>query len=211
MDTKKAEGQQIRSFQYAVARLKARPELARVLIHKPGPLYDYPERADALAEVYRRGLAEVGRCCRASERGQVDRRHGCQTRRFSLPSRPLSNHAEILAECERTQTFTLAVTTTPRAWPRNNELASKTKYVRAALACIHSSSPNARMKFPSGKIICRNPDMSEKLASTPGRAFTDRSIYKSGFSNRCYAVAPRRATKSSRSIVSARSRRSSIC
>jgi TatD DNase family protein len=43
------------------------------------------------------------------------------------------NHAEILAECERTRTFTLAVTTTPRAWPRNNELASKTKYVRAAL------------------------------------------------------------------------------
>jgi TatD DNase family protein len=43
------------------------------------------------------------------------------------------NHEEILAECERTRTFTLAVTTTPRAWPRNNELASKTKYVRAAL------------------------------------------------------------------------------
>jgi len=29
--------------------------------------------------------------------------------------------------------FTLAVTTTPRAWPRNHELASATKYVRAAL------------------------------------------------------------------------------
>jgi TatD DNase family protein len=43
------------------------------------------------------------------------------------------NHAEIVAECERAHTFTLAVTTTPRAWPRNNELAAKTKYVRAAL------------------------------------------------------------------------------
>jgi hypothetical protein len=60
MDTTRAQGQQIRSFQYAVARLNAQPELARVLIHKPGPLYDHPERAGALAEVYRRGLAEVG-------------------------------------------------------------------------------------------------------------------------------------------------------
>jgi hypothetical protein len=60
MDTTKAQGQQIRSFQYAIARLKARPELAHLLIHKPGPLYDHPERADALAEVYRRGLEEVG-------------------------------------------------------------------------------------------------------------------------------------------------------
>lgn len=29
--------------------------------------------------------------------------------------------------------FTLAVTTTPRAWPRNHELAQRTKHVRAAL------------------------------------------------------------------------------
>lgn len=59
-DTKKAEGQQIRSFQIAVARLSKRPELASALIHKPGPLYDDPSRHDALAAVYRRGLEEVG-------------------------------------------------------------------------------------------------------------------------------------------------------
>lgn len=35
--------------------------------------------------------------------------------------------------CEREGVFTLAVTTTPKAWARNNELASRTKYVRAAL------------------------------------------------------------------------------
>src|SRR5262249_32207155 len=35
--------------------------------------------------------------------------------------------------CEREQIFTLAVTTTPKAWARNNELASRTQYVRAAL------------------------------------------------------------------------------
>jgi TatD DNase family protein len=43
------------------------------------------------------------------------------------------DHAAAVAECERLKIFTLAVTTTPRAWPRNHELASSTKHVRAAL------------------------------------------------------------------------------
>ena len=43
------------------------------------------------------------------------------------------DHAAAVAECEREKVFTLAVTTTPRAWPRNNELASATRHVRAAL------------------------------------------------------------------------------
>jgi TatD DNase family protein len=43
------------------------------------------------------------------------------------------DHAALVAECERKEIFTLAVTTTPRAWARNNELAAKTRHVRAAL------------------------------------------------------------------------------
>jgi TatD DNase family protein len=43
------------------------------------------------------------------------------------------HHAQVVADCERQKIFTLAVTTTPRAWPRNYELASATKHVRAAL------------------------------------------------------------------------------
>jgi TatD DNase family protein len=43
------------------------------------------------------------------------------------------NHAKAVAECDRQKIFTLAVTTTPRAWPRNHELASTTKHVRTAL------------------------------------------------------------------------------
>jgi len=35
--------------------------------------------------------------------------------------------------CERDRIFTLAVTTTPKAWPRNHQLASATRHVRAAL------------------------------------------------------------------------------
>jgi TatD DNase family protein len=41
--------------------------------------------------------------------------------------------AKIVAECEAAQVFALTVTTTPRAWPRNHLVTSKTKYVRAAL------------------------------------------------------------------------------
>lgn len=44
-----------------------------------------------------------------------------------------SDFEALVAESDRLQIFTLAVTTTPKAWSRNNELASSTKYVRAAL------------------------------------------------------------------------------
>ena len=39
----------------------------------------------------------------------------------------------LVSESDRLEIFTLAVTTTPQAWSRNRLLASKTKYVRAAL------------------------------------------------------------------------------
>lgn len=61
LDTKQAEGRQVRSFQLAIERLRARPALAPILIHKPGPLFDEsPTRQTSLASVYRRGLEEVG-------------------------------------------------------------------------------------------------------------------------------------------------------
>jgi hypothetical protein len=60
LDTRQAEGQQVRSFQLAIRRLAERPDVAKLLIHKPGPLSDYPDRTDAYADVYRRGLEEVG-------------------------------------------------------------------------------------------------------------------------------------------------------
>lgn len=60
LNTKESEGVQIRSFQLAIARLRRRPDLARLLIHKPGPLFDEaPARQEALADVYRRGMAEL--------------------------------------------------------------------------------------------------------------------------------------------------------
>ncbi|RAP34404.1 hydrolase TatD [Legionella quinlivanii] len=43
------------------------------------------------------------------------------------------NFPELVKECEHRKIYTLAVTTTPRAWQRNHMLAKQTKYVRAAL------------------------------------------------------------------------------
>ena len=60
LDTLQAEGQQVRSFQVASARLRARPELAKLLIHKPGPLRGDANELERVAGVYARGLEEVG-------------------------------------------------------------------------------------------------------------------------------------------------------
>jgi TatD DNase family protein len=55
------------------------------------------------------------------------------------------DHALAVAECERQRIFTLAVTTTPRAWPRNHELARTTTHVRAALG-LHPQLVKERAK-----------------------------------------------------------------
>ena len=43
------------------------------------------------------------------------------------------DHAAVIAECDRERVATLAVTTTPKAWKRNRELASRSRHVRVAL------------------------------------------------------------------------------
>lgn len=43
------------------------------------------------------------------------------------------DHAHQIDACERAALYTLAVTTTPKAWKSNHELTVQTKYVRAAL------------------------------------------------------------------------------
>lgn len=61
LDTRESTGKQVRSFQYAIERLRGRPQLANLLIHKPGSLGDETANLDRLADVYRRGLDEVAR------------------------------------------------------------------------------------------------------------------------------------------------------
>jgi TatD DNase family protein len=43
------------------------------------------------------------------------------------------DHASEVAACERESVYTLSVTTTPKAWPRNRDLTAQTKHVRTAL------------------------------------------------------------------------------
>lgn len=56
-----------------------------------------------------------------------------------------TNHAAAFADCERLGIHTFTMTTTPRAWPHNRELASKTRYVRAGLG-IHPQLVAERAK-----------------------------------------------------------------
>ena len=67
LDTQESTGKQVRSFQYAIERLRSAPQLAKLLIHKPGSLADEAEQLDQLAEVYRRGLEEVARLIKGVE------------------------------------------------------------------------------------------------------------------------------------------------
>ena len=67
LSTQTAEGKQVRAFQYAVARLGGRPDLARVFVHKPGPLLEDIYQLDGLAGVYLRGIKEVGELLRDVE------------------------------------------------------------------------------------------------------------------------------------------------
>lgn len=43
------------------------------------------------------------------------------------------DHEAAIARAEAARVYTLSVTTTPRAWPRNHELTRNTRYVRVAL------------------------------------------------------------------------------
>lgn len=60
LNSKSAEGEHVRSLQMMARRLAQRPALARILVHKPGPLSDYPDADIAeYADVFRRGIEEV--------------------------------------------------------------------------------------------------------------------------------------------------------
>lgn len=54
-----SEGVQLRSFQYAIKRIKENPLIVDLLIYKTGPIRGTNEYINNLADVYRRGLLEV--------------------------------------------------------------------------------------------------------------------------------------------------------
>lgn len=63
----RTEGEHIRAFQVMARRVAAKPDLARLLIHKPGPLSDYSDAEVAdYTGVFRRGLDEVAAIVRGA-------------------------------------------------------------------------------------------------------------------------------------------------
>ena len=61
LNTKRAEGEHVRSFQLALSRLAKKPTRAAFDIHRPGPLTDHPGKLADYETVYVAGLREVGR------------------------------------------------------------------------------------------------------------------------------------------------------
>lgn len=59
VNNRESKGEQIRSFQYAIERLKKNPSAKNALIHKPGPLDMDDIYLTQLADTYYRGLMEV--------------------------------------------------------------------------------------------------------------------------------------------------------
>ena len=53
------EGEHVRSFQLMAKRIRAKPDLAKILVHKPGPLHDKQDEIPDYADVFRRGVLEV--------------------------------------------------------------------------------------------------------------------------------------------------------
>jgi len=61
LDTSKAEGEHVRSFQLALSRLARKPGRAKFDIHRPGPLIDHPDHLADYEAVYVAGMHEVAR------------------------------------------------------------------------------------------------------------------------------------------------------
>jgi hypothetical protein len=61
LNSAKAEGNHVRGFQVAFARMKRKPGRARFDIHRPGPLVDHPDDLADYEKIYVEGMREVER------------------------------------------------------------------------------------------------------------------------------------------------------
>ena len=106
------------------------------------------------------------------------------------------DHAAAIAQAEAAGIYTLTVTTTPKAWPRNRELTEGTRYVHAALGLHPQLVAERAASCLSGSVISRRPAMLVKLVSMQGHASTSRWTPRSGCSESCWSAAPKPAEKS---------------
>jgi hypothetical protein len=62
LNGRSAESEHVRSFEMMWRRLTKSPGIEEIIVHKPGPLSDYPDSdIAAYAAVFRRGIEEVGK------------------------------------------------------------------------------------------------------------------------------------------------------
>ena len=106
------------------------------------------------------------------------------------------DHAAAIAQAEAASVFTLTVTTTPKAWPRNRELTEGTRYVRAALGLHPQLVAERAGELRLWERISRRPAMLVKLVSMQGHASTSRSSPRRGYSEPFWSGAPMPAEKS---------------
>ena len=59
LPTDRVQGEHVRSFQLMANRIQRAPGLAKILVHKPGPLVDAPSEIPDYADVFRRAVIEV--------------------------------------------------------------------------------------------------------------------------------------------------------
>lgn len=71
LNTRRAEGEHVRSFQLMISKLKSDPNAASTLARIPGPLSDAPGEIDDYIDVFRRGIDEVGALLEAVKAGPL--------------------------------------------------------------------------------------------------------------------------------------------
>ena len=92
------------------------------------------------------------------------------------------DHPAAVRDAEKAGVFTLAVTTTPRAWPRNHELAQRTTACASGARTASAVGRGAGERTGSmGSAPARRLAMSAKSASTRALASTSRSSAEAGF------------------------------
>lgn len=106
------------------------------------------------------------------------------------------DHQAAVRGSEEAGVFTLAVTTTPRAWSRNQELTQGMRHVRAALGLHPQLVAERASELPLWEAHLGEARYVGEVGLDADPVSSSRSSCKSKSSSTCCGVAPRRVTRS---------------
>ena len=106
-----------------------------------------------------------------------------------------------IAKAEAARIYTLTVTTTPKAWPRNHELTRGTRYVRAALGLHPQLVAERAAELALWEHHLPEARYVGEVGSTPAPGFINRSMFRSRCSAQSLNDARMPAARSSRSMA----------